>query len=188
MVDGGLYHVFNRGNDRRRLFSEASDYQHFLGLLGRFLKLYQAPLYHYCLMPNHFHFLLKIQKKDDLSTLMHRLQLSYARYFKKAYRFVGHVFQERFRSPRISEESYYLQCGRYIERNPVSAKLVDLAQDHPYSSAPYYVRGAPNDLVTPNPYYLEMGFTQGQRQQAYSRFLMLEDPYAPMVEEVLAKV
>ncbi len=116
LVDGGIYHVFNRGNDRRQLFGEPEDYQRFLGDLQRGLTERAAALYHYCLMPNHFHLLLQVQQAPDLPTLMHRLQLGYARYFKKTRAFTGHVFQERFRSPRIAAESYYLQCGRYIVR------------------------------------------------------------------------
>lgn len=82
LVDGGIYHVFNRGNDRRQLFSEPEDYLCFLNHLKEGLPRFSAELFHYCLMPNHFHLLLKIQKGDGLPALMHRTQLAYARYFK----------------------------------------------------------------------------------------------------------
>lgn len=188
LVDGGIYHVFNRGNDRRNLFGEEADYRCFLGCLGSCLRLVSADLYHYCLMPNHFHLLLKIQKRGDLSVFMHRLQLAYARYFKKTRSFSGHVFQERFRSPRIYEESYYLQCGRYIERNPVKAELVPEAADYPYSSARFYVRGEKDHLVTPNPYYQQMGSSDGEKQMRYREFLVFDEPYAAMLDTALAKV
>lgn len=186
-MDGGFYHVFNRGNDRRKLFGDPADYRFFLNKLALLIKTYESVLYHYCLMPNHFHFLLKVQKAKDLPASMHRLQLSYARYFKKAYRFTGHVFQERFRSPRISEESYYLQCGRYIERNPLRAQLVQQPEEYPYSSARFYLRGDPDGLITPNPYYQQMGNSDSERRERYRQFLALEDPYSSMVEEVLAR-
>jgi len=188
LVDGGIYHVFNRGNDRRTLFSDGDDYQEFLDHLGQGLALHQAALYHYCLMPNHFHLLLCIRAAGDLPTLMHRLQLAYARYFKKTRGFVGHVFQERFRSPRIPAESYYLQCGRYIERNPVAAKLVDEPAAYPYSSAAFYALGQPNARLTPNLYYEQMGTTPAVRQQRYREFLALEEPYAALVDQGLVKV
>jgi len=147
-----------------------------------------ADLYHYCLMTNHFHLLIQITKAETLSKLMHRIQLSYARYFKRKYSFVGHVFQERFRSPRIPEESYYLQCGRYIERNPVKAGLVKDSSQYEWSSASYYASGKLNLLITPNLYYQEMGLTPEQRQLNYRRFLSVDEPYSQLVDEMLIRV
>ena len=187
LVDGGIYHIFNRGNDRRNLFSEPEDYQCFLNHLANGLSRCSAEIYHYCLMPNHFHLLLKIQKRDDLAKLMHRLQLAYARYFKKTRAFAGHVFQERFRSPRICEESYYLQCGRYIERNPVKARLVEEAANHPHSSAKFYVSGVKDLLLTPNPYYEQLGKTEEERRQRSREFLTFDEPYARMLDAALVK-
>lgn len=123
-----------------------------------------------------------------ITLLMHRLQLAYARYFKKTRTFVGHVFQERFRSPRIAEESYYLQCGRYIERNPVKAGLVQEAGEYPYSSAKFYVLGERDPLVTPNPYYGETGSSDEERRRRYREFLMLEEPYSQMLDVALTRV
>ncbi len=88
LVDGAIYHVFNRGNDRRNLFSEPEDYHCFLNYLRNSASTLSIELYHYCLMPNHFHLLLKIQKTGDLAKLMHQIQLAYARYFKKTRAFV----------------------------------------------------------------------------------------------------
>ena len=187
LVDGGIYHVFNRGNDRRELFGEEADYQCFLNHLTVAHQLYSAEIYHYCLMPNHYHLLLRVQRGSDLAALMHRLQLAYARYFKKTRGYVGHVFQERYRSPRIEQESYYLQCGRYIERNPVRAELAPEASAYAYSSARYYVLGEKDSLVTPNLYYHELGSTEGERQRRYEEFLRLEEPYTPMLDEALRK-
>ncbi len=188
LVDGGIYHVFNRGNDRRQLFGEEADYRCFLNHLNAIRQLYSAEIYHYCLMPNHFHLLLRSSKGNALAAFMHRLQLAYARYFKKARGYVGHVFQERFRSPHIQEESYYLQCGRYIERNPVRAEMVEKASDYAYSSARFYILGEKDSLVTPNLYYTQLGATEHERRQRYQEFLSFEEPYTPMLDETLKKV
>ena len=187
LLDEGIYHVFNRGNDKMNLFLEHGDYVYFLKQWGRLKKELRFELYHYCLMSNHFHFLLKVNLGHDLVTLMHRVQLSYACYFKKKYDFVGHVFQERFRSPRIAEDSYYLQCGRYIERNPVKAGLVKEATDYLFSSASFYGLGISNELVTPNIFYLEMEENAERRQQQYREFLKMEEPYCGIIETALAK-
>lgn len=184
-VDGGIYHIFNRGNDRRKIFLEREDFQCFLNMMGSALDKYPIKMFHYCLMTNHFHFLLKSETKDGLPAFMHWLQLGYARYFKKKYETTGHIFEERFRCPRIAEESYYLQCGRYIERNPVKAKMVSQAWDYPYSSAAYYVAGKKDRLVTPNLYYLEMGSNDAEWKESYKNFLLIEDPYVPMIDAQL---
>ena len=188
LIDGGIYHVFNRGNDRRNLFEDDEDFNYFLNQILMVKTELNAGLYHYCLMTNHFHLLIQITKAETLSKLMHRIQLSYARYFKRKYSFVGHVFQERFRSPRIPEESYYLQCGRYIERNPVKAGLVKDSSQYEWSSASYYASGKLNLLITPNLYYQEMGLTPEQRQLNYRRFLSVDEPYSQLVDEMLIRV
>lgn len=188
LVEGGIYHVFNRGNDRRDLFREGDDFDFFREALHQAKDKFPIEIFHYCLMNNHFHLLVRLLKGEDLPQFMHALQLHYARFFKKKYKSVGHVFQERFRSPRIPEESYYLQCGRYIERNPLKAGLVSEAAQYPYSSAPYYVRGVKDTLITPNIYYEEMGKTHEERRENYRQFLLLDEPYSSMVDQALVKV
>ena len=185
LVDGGIYHVYNRGNNKMILFQEASDYGHFLDHLREGKRKFGPELYHYCLMSNHFHLLLQVKQARDLANFMHTVQLRYAIYYAKKYEFVGHIFQERYRSPRISQESYYLQCGRYIERNPVTAGIIARAEDYAYSSAPHYVFGLPDDLVTPNLYYQEMGITPAARQAGYRLFLSLEEPYGALLDRSL---
>lgn len=187
LSDGGIYHVFNRGNDRKQLFFDEEDFGFFLKCLGTVKTELCLDIYHYCLMSNHFHILLQVTKGQDLPTLMHRVQLRYAQYFKKKYGLIGHVFQERFRSPRIPVESYYLQCGRYIERNPVKAGLVKNPIEYFHSSVRFYALGEENSLVTPNLYYEQMGNTEKERRRHYQEFLSLDDPYASLLEEALAR-
>lgn len=188
LVDDGVYHVFNRGNNRRNLFQEKEDFQAFLQELLRAKRKIQGSLYHYCLMTNHYHLLLQIPRGEDLPRLMHQTQLTYARYFKKRYGFVGHLFQERFRSPRIPKESYYLQCGRYIERNPVTAGMVQKAWEYPYSSAAFYAMGSEDPLLTSNFYYQEMGVSEEERRVNYQKFLSLDEPYGEIIEKALTRV
>lgn len=187
LVDEGIYHIFNRGNDKMDLFRDEGDFSCFRNKWLELKRRLGTEIYHYCLMTNHFHFLLKVRRARDLTVLMHRVQLGYARYFKGKYDFVGHVFQERFRSPRIAEDSYYLQCGRYIERNPVKAGVVREAAEYPHSSAPFYASGAPDRLITPNLYYAQMGDTPESRQRNYRDFLRADEPYAPMIDAALTK-
>ena len=188
LEDEAIYHVFNRGNNRRELFLATEDYRTFLMLLSQAKTKFQADIFHYCLMTNHFHLLVKVARGENLPRFMHHVQLGYARYFKKKYGSIGHVFQERYRSPRIPEESYYLQCGRYIERNPVAARLVREPGEYPYSSAAFYALGSSDPLITPNLYYQQTGRTQEERQVNYQKFLSVDEPYSEIIEEALLRV
>ncbi len=188
LTDGGIYHVFSRGNNRQALFRCPGDYHYYLATLQKLKDEMGIAIYHYCLMGNHIHLLMKINQKSNLPKMMHRLQLSYTAYYKRHYEYVGHLYQGRYRSPHIKEESYYLQCGRYIERNPVRAKIVKRAEQYFYSSAAYYVLGKKDSLVTPNIFYEPMGKDLNERRKAYSQFLSFEEPYLGIIEKELEKV
>lgn len=186
-VEGGIYHVFNRGNNRSALFETREDFDCFKGMLYEGGKREGIKLYHYCLMTNHFHLLARNKTAEGLARFMHWVQLGYARYFKRKHKTTGHVFEERYRSPRIYEESYYLQCGRYIERNPVKAMMVPAAAEYPHSSARFYVTGENDPLVTENVYYQDLGNTLGERQRKYEDFLRIDEPYAELINDQLLK-
>ena len=169
------------------LFLDESDYVYFCQQLLIQKRRTNTQIYHYCLMTNHFHLLLRIELAEHLSSFMHAIQLAYTRYFKKKYRFLGHLFQQRFKSPRIPEDSHYLQCGRYIERNPVGAGIVKDPTHYAYSSARYYAQGISSDLITPSLHYEIMGQTPEERQSNYRQFLMIDEPYREMIDAQLAK-
>lgn len=187
LVDGGIYHIFNRGNNRRTLFEHSGDFSAFLTLVAEAKAKFACKIHHYCLMSNHFHFLIKIANAQSLPGFMHWLQLGYARYYKREKEYLGHVFQERYRSPWIPKESYYLQCGRYIERNPVKAGMVKAAENYRYSSARYYVNGVADKLITRNLYYDGMGNTEEEKRRAYKKFVEIEEPYSDMITRCLTQ-
>lgn len=131
---GGIYHVINRGNMRMQVFDDAEDYDYFLKLLHGGLKREAVELHAYCLMPNHFHLLLVPQKEESLSHLMQWVMTSHVRYYHKKNKTSGHIWQGRYKSFIVQKESYYLSLLRYIEANPLRARLVDNAQEWLYSS------------------------------------------------------
>jgi putative transposase len=188
LIENGIYHVYNRGNNRQRLFWDDEDFLKYLNLLKELKDKFSIKIFHYCLMSNHVHLLIQISTHESLHQFMHGLQLKYTRYYKDKYKFVGHLYQGRYRSPRISEESYYLQCGRYIERNPVKARMVQFAENYRYSSAKYYACGESNDLLTENLYYGQMGRNDEERREGYRWFLKIDEPYADMIDEALNRV
>lgn len=134
-AEGLLYHVIARGIERRDIFKENEDYRFYLARLGEILAATQIDCYAFCLMPNHFHLLLK-QNSIPLSTAMRRLLTRYAIYFNKRYKRSGHLFQNRYKSIICQEEAYLLELVRYIHLNPVRANIVQSIDElaaHPHS-------------------------------------------------------
>jgi REP element-mobilizing transposase RayT len=121
----GTYHIMLRGNERKNLFPEEEDYRKFLQILATKKRDDSFLLYAYCLMGNHLHLLIR-EKKENISQTMKRINIAYAYYFNKKYKRVGHVFQDRFKSESVEEESYLLSVIRYIHNNPLNAKMVKI--------------------------------------------------------------
>ncbi len=187
LLDGGCYHLIARGNNRQFVFSDADAFRYFLGLLARAKTRFPAKLYHYCLMSNHLHLLLEIGIAEHLPKFMQFVLQGYARWYGKRQRYSGHVWQGRYKSPLVARESYYLEAGRYIERNPLRARLVTDLKDYPWSSSPTYASGRANPLVDEDPYYAQLGPTLTHRQTAYQDFVRLESPYAPLLDQELVE-
>jgi putative transposase len=82
----------------------------------------------------------------------------------------------------VAKDSYFLEAGRYIERNPLRAKLVTELADYPWSSYRLYAAGTENPLVDEDPFYAPLGSTAYQRQEAYRAFVRIESPYAEVLD------
>ncbi|MBI4079042.1 MAG: transposase [Candidatus Levybacteria bacterium] len=124
IFQNAFYHVFNRGINKQVIFPAENDYLFFLKKLKDFQRKYDHSLYAVCLMPNHFH--LSIQtRKAPISKIMASLTTSYSMYFNRTHEHFGPVFQNRFKSILIENDSYFLALSRYIYLNPVKASLVD---------------------------------------------------------------
>ena len=97
--DAACYHVMNRGQNRATLFADDADFGYVVGLLARYKQRFEARLYHYCLLNNHCHLLLQLPEPRRLSRVVAGQLVAYVRYVQRRHRFVGHVFQGRFKSP-----------------------------------------------------------------------------------------
>ena len=185
LLDHGCYHLIARGNNRQCVFTDAEAFRYFLDLLARAKARYPTQLYHYCLMSNHLHLLLEIDTGAVLPKFMQLVLQGYARWYGTRQGYSGHVWQGRYKSPLVARDSYFLEAGRYIERNPLRAKLVTDPKDYPWSSYPVYAYGADNPLVDTDPFYGPLGSTPDERQAAYRNFVQLESPYATMLDAEL---
>jgi putative transposase len=129
-----LFHVINRGNNKQRIFITDEDYSAFLHLMKLHKHRFGLKIYFYVLMPNHIHLLVEPLYENTLSQFMHAITLGYSKMFKEKYKCVGHLWQGRFKSLLIESDEYLLQCGIYIEHNPVRAKLALLPSEYNWSS------------------------------------------------------
>jgi putative transposase len=171
LVTDEIYHIFNKGVDSRPIFLVKKDYQRFIETINfyqflsppmrlfRFLQLSnerKAKILHqletdnkrlvkiiaYCLIPNHFHFILEQQNEPGISFFLAQLQNSYTRYFNTKYKRVGHLLQGQFKAVRVEGEAQLIHLSRYIHLNPYSSFLIrDLSrlEEYSWSSFPDYL-------------------------------------------------
>ena len=148
-VGGICYHVINRGNGRRQIFLKEGDYLAFLKALAHACIEIPMPVLAYCLMPNHFHLVIRPEHDGDLSRWMHWVQNTHVRRYHQHHHDSGHIWQGRFKSFPIEEDNHLLTVLRYVERNPVRAGLVERAEQWNWSSARYWktAEGRPGFLT-----------------------------------------
>ncbi len=132
--DGIIYHILNRGNGKQTIFHNDNDYRVFIKIMKEAKKKYPIKIFSYCLMPNHFHFVLMPIQAEALSKFMQWLMTSYVRRYHSFYQTSGHIWQGRFKSFSIQEDVYLFNVLRYIESNPVRVGLVKSAREWPWSS------------------------------------------------------
>lgn len=133
-VGGVCYHVLNRGNGRAEVFHDAADYRAFLALLEAAGARVPVRVLGFCLMPNHFHLVLWPKAEGDLSRYLQWLMTSHVRRYHRRYRSSGHVWQGRFKAFPIEQDGHLLTVLRYVERNPLRARLVRRAENWRWSS------------------------------------------------------
>jgi putative transposase len=132
-VPGATYHLTARGNRRQPIFRSEVDQVLLLDLLARVVRALDWRVRSYCLMPNHFHLVVMIER-PNLSLGMQRLNGRYAQLFNQRYGLSGHLFQGRFHSVLIEREEHLLELARYVVLNPVRAGLCVHPGEWPWSS------------------------------------------------------
>jgi Transposase and inactivated derivatives len=131
-----IFHVLNRGNDRRTIFESDGDYLAFLRVMAETVEEVPLRILAWCLMPNHWHLVLWPKEDGELGRFMQRLTTTHVRRWRLHRRSVGHghLYQGTYKSfPVESDEHFYTIC-RYVERNALRAKLVRRAEKWPWGS------------------------------------------------------
>ena len=131
--EGALYHITSRGNDRGQIFFTDADRVAFLDLLGEVVERFSWICHAYCLMTNHYHFVIETPKAN-LSRGMRHINGVFTQRMNRLNRRSGHLFQGRFKSVLIEKDSHLLELARYVVLNPVRANMVRSAKDWKWSS------------------------------------------------------
>ncbi len=134
IASGVIYHVLNRGNARQQVFFDAHDYQHFATLMLTATQRHPGELIAACLMPNHFHFVMRPTSDGGLAAWMHWIGTTHAAHHHDRYGTSGHIWQGRFKAFPVQEDGHLLTVLRYVERNAARAGLVAAAEDWPWGS------------------------------------------------------
>ena len=136
----GIYHVMLRGINQQVIFEDNEDYSKFLETIEKYKTVSGYKIYAYCLMSNHIHLLLKVEK-EDLDLIMKRIAGSYVYWYNWKYYRKGHLFQDRFKSEPVENDEYFFTVIRYIHQNPVKAEIAENVMEYRYSSYNDYVEG-----------------------------------------------
>lgn len=135
-IGGYAYHVLNRANARSQIFEKEADYEAFEGVLEEAQRQSGMPILAYCVMPNHWHLVLYPPRDGMLSSFVRWLTLTHTQRWHAAHETTGsgHLYQGRYKSLLVQTDVHLIAVLRYVERNPVRAKLVRRAEDWKWSS------------------------------------------------------
>jgi len=139
---GLIYHALNRGNRRMTIFRKDADFQAFVRTLAQGLERFDVELLAWCLMGNHWHLVLRPRRAGQLQAFMQWITLTHVRRHHEHHgRASGHLYQGRYKHFPVQADEHLLALLRYVEANPLRARLVERAQDWPWSSLYQRLRG-----------------------------------------------
>jgi putative transposase len=189
--NGNYYHIYNRGVEKRNIYMDERDYYRFLETLGFYYKIPTpmklsdfrrgaiktkkienqtklVTIFCYCLMPNHFHLLIRQEVDGGLSLFLRKLSDSYTRYFNTKYERVGSLFQGTFKAKLIESDEYLLHLSKYIHRNSFPLEMWE-CKIYPYSSYNYYLSGEEHPFCDTN--FILSYFSKDNTSSNYQSFV-----------------
>lgn len=167
ILPGVTLHLIQRGNNRSACFFAEEDYLFYLEHLADQARKHGCAIHAWCLMTNHVHLLLTPAKPESAGMLMKGLGQRYVQYINRTYRRSGTLWEGRFRSCLMQEESYVLACYRYIEMNPVRAGMVEHPAEYRWSSYRVNAQAEQSALIKRHSLYQALGEADGSRAEAY---------------------
>ena len=204
LVTNEIYHIFNRGVEKREIFLDRRDYQRFINVTWYYtvpeVSKYslssstsgntprgwktggvrkKVEIICYCLMPNHYHFLLRQEETSGVSSFISLIQNSYTRYFNTKYKRIGPLFQGPFKAVRVETEEQLLHLSRYIHLNPFVADLVKNPEAYQWSSLEDYFGSKEREVST------EIVLSHFNKSKGgYRKFVIDHADYAKALEKI----
>lgn len=169
---GALYHVTSRGDRQDHIYRSDNDRLVWLSILGETCARFNFVIHAYCQMTNHYHLLVETVS-GGLNRGMRYLNGNYSQYFNRTHDLVGHVYQGRYHAILCQRDSYLLELSRYIELNPVRARMRSLPEEWPWSS--YRAKMGmqnPSVWLRPEAVLLYLASNQEEARQAYRQFVL----------------
>jgi len=157
VLPGTPLHLIQRGNNRQACFY-ADDYLFYLECLEEYANKYGCKVHAYALMTNHVHLLITPEETESASSPMKHLGQRYVQYINRAYRRSGILWEGRFKSCIVQDETYLLGCYRYIELNPVRVTMVEHPAEYRWSSYRVNAQAEASTLITPHEQYMQLAF------------------------------
>jgi len=166
-IIGLTQHVIQRGNNKSDIFRATDDYELFLAAVAEACQLHDVTVNAYALMTNHVHLMMTPNAPEGVSRAMQAIGRRYVYYFNHVYARTGGLFEGRYRSTVIDNERYWFTCARYVELNPVRAKLVARPDDYRWSSYRAHALGIDDRVVSFHPLYSALGTSPRVRRDAW---------------------
>lgn len=160
-------HIIQRGNNRNVCFASEQDFKAYVNWLKEYSLKYGVEIHAWVFMTNHIHLLCTPRAQGSISQMMQALGRQYVRYFNFTYKRTGTLWEGRYKSSLVQEEGYLLHLYRYIELNPVRAKMVAQPAEYRWSSHQINALGKNSDLCTAHPIYLALGSSKIKRLARY---------------------
>jgi len=178
-VESHYYHIYNRGVNHQPIFFHRDNYFYLIQTIKRIFKKYRVTVISYCLMPNHYHLLVRPELSEVLSDCMKDIFISYVQAINKRYERRGPLFEGRFRSILVDEINYILHLCRYIHLNPVKAGLVISPENWIFSNYREWVGIRKGKLV--DELFIKSNFSN---QSKYRNFVMKDQPAQDIIENL----
>jgi putative transposase len=183
LVPGEIYHVYNRSVAKKTIFHTTTDYNRFILKMCEYKEKDPIEMLAYCLMPNHFHFLIRVDPKgrprplgsgktaNSSQCFLHRLLTSYSKYYctRHADDHSGRLFQGPYKAKHVSDDAYYLKLCAYIHDNPVRKKLAEKPEDWPFSSYTSLIGIRKDDISSDAPELREMTHQEIYKEFSHNR-------------------
>jgi len=175
VVPNTPHHIVQRGHNKQVVFVSDDDYQYYLENVFEWKEQLNCKVHAWCLMTNHIHLIINPgNDMDNLGKLMKRLAGKQTRYVNRLEKRTGSLWEGRYKSSPIETDAYLLACCRYVELNPVRARMVEKPEEYCWSSYQEKIGLKEQDKMDTDACYLSLGETQEQRMARYKRWVESE--------------